>query len=232
MKNYLKISFIATALIFVFNVFAVTDAKAQIQNEILKRMDEHQKALTSLRASVMMDKYNAQLDEHEIYEGTTLYVKVKEREVAARLDWAKPQQEILSVVNKKYVIYRPKLNQAIVGNIDDAQKKGTEGVGIFDFLKMSKEQLKANYSVKYYGEEQVKGGIPTWHLELTPKAAKSYKSVDIWVDGNGMVLQTKINSSNNDSNTVFLSNLRKNENIDIKKEIVITLPKGVAIVNG
>lgn len=229
MKNYFKLGLITTALIFTFSIF--TNAQTNI-NEILKRMDEHQKALSSLKASVMMDKYNSQLDEHDIYEGSAKYVKVKDKDAAFRLDWAKPQEESLSVVNKKYVSYRPRLKQAIVGNVDDAQKKNTPGAGNFDFIKMSKEQLRANYTVKYMGEEQVKGGIPTWHIELTPKASKSYKSIDAWVDGNGMVLQTRMNENNGDSNTVYLSNLQKNVTINIKSEIVIALPSKVTIVNG
>lgn len=231
MKNYLKIGLTAIGLIFVFNVFAVSDVKGQIQQEILKRMDEHQKALTSLRANIKMDKYNSQLDEHELFEGTAMYVKVKERDALLRLDWLKPQQEILSVMNKKYIMYRPRINQAITGNTDDAQKKDTSGAPSLDFLKMSKEQLKDNYAVKYLGEEQVTGGIPTWHLELTPKTAKSYKSVNIWVDGNGMVLQSRINEKNNDSTTVFLSGLQKNVTIKTD-EFVIKLPKDVKVIKG
>lgn len=229
MKNYLRLSFLTTALIFTFSIFA--NAQTNI-NEILKRMDEHQKALSSLKAGVMMDKYNAQLDEHDIYEGSAKYVKLKEKDAAFRLDWVKPQQESLSVVNKKYVSYRPRLKQAIYGNVDDAQKKNTGGAGNFDFINMSKEQLKANYVVKYMGEEQVKGGIPTWHIELTPKATKSYKSIDAWIDGNGMVLQTKMNENNGDSNTVYLSNLQKNVTINIKTEIVIALPQGTEMIKG
>ena len=233
MKNLFKLSFSTLAIIFLFNIFAVTETKAQnILNEILKRMDEHQKALTSLKATVQMDKFNAQLDEHELWEGSTKYVKTNNKELNARLDWSKPQQETLSVVGKKYVISRPRLNQAIYGTTDDAQKKGTEGAGIFDFLKMSKEELRANYTVVYQGKEDVQGGIPTWHLQLTPKTTKSYKVADVWVDGNGMVLQIKVTANNNDTNTVLLSNLRKNENINIKNEIVISLPKGVSMVKG
>lgn len=229
MKNYLRLSLLTTALIFTFSIF--TNAQTNI-NEILKRMDEHQKALSSLKASVMMDKYNAQLDEHDISEGNAMYVKIKERDANVRIDWTKPQQESLSVVNKQYVLYRPRLNQAIVGNVDDAQKKNTQAVPTFDFMKMSKDQLRANYSVKYLGEEQVKGGIPTWHLELTPKTGKSYKTVDVWVDGNGMVLQTKVNENNGDSTTLNLSNLQKNVTINVKNEIVIKLPPGTPIVKG
>lgn len=230
MNNYLRTGLVAIALLLVFSIFSVNQTNAQVQ-EVLKRMDEHQKALVSLKANIVMDKYNSQLDEHDISEGTAMYLKVKERDAMVRLEWTKPQQESLSVANKKYVLYRPRLNQAITGNVDDAQKKDKGGSETFDFLKMSKEQLKANYSYIYYGIEEIKGGIQTWHLELTPKSAKSYKSIDIWVDGNGMVLQTKVNEKNGDSTTVLLSNLKKNETIRAN-DFVINIPKGVAIVKG
>lgn len=228
MSNYLRTSFIAIALLV---VFGVSQANAQVQ-EVLKRMDEHQKALVSLKANIVMDKFNSQLDEHDISEGTAMYLKVKERDAMVRLEWTKPQQEILTVANNKYILYQIRLGQAYQGNVDDAQKKQTGGAGSFDFLKMSKEQLKANYSYVYYGREDIKSGgvtVETWHLELTPKTPKSYKSVDIWVDGNGMVLQTKVNEKNGDSSTVLLSNLKKNETIK-PADFVLKLPKTTKII--
>lgn len=230
MKNYLKLGFIATAFIFTFSFLTVAEVKAQnILNEILKRMDEHQKALSSLKANVMMDKYNSQLDEHDIYEGTAMYLPAKGRDALVRIDWAKPQQEILSVVNKQYVLYRPRLPQAITGSVNNT--KNTKVAGPMEFLKMSKEQLRANYTVVYLGQEQVSGGIPTWRLELTPKTAKGYKLAELWVDGNGMPIQAKITENNNDSTTVLLSGLQKNVNINAN-EFKVSLPKGTPIVNG
>ncbi len=230
MSNYLRTSFIVIALLV---VFGVSQANAQVQ-EVLKRMDEHQKALVSLKANIVMDKFNSQLGEHDISEGNVMYLKVKERDAMIRLEWMKPQQEILTVGNKKYVLYQVRRKQAITGNVDDAQKKNTQGSETFDFLRMSKEQLKANYSYIYHGIEDIKSGgatVQAWHLELTPKTPKSYKSVDIWVDGNGMVLQTKINEKSGDTTTVLLSNLKKNETIRTS-DLQVTLPKDVAIVKG
>lgn len=231
MKNYLKLSFIATVFIFTFSFLTVAEVKAQnILNEILKRMDEHQKALSSLKANVMMDKYNSQLDEHDIYEGTTMYLPAKGRDALVRIDWIKPEQSILSVVNKQYVLYRPRLKQAITGTVDSAQKN-TKASGPMEFLKMSKEQLRANYTVVYLGQEQVSGGIPTWRLELTPKTAKGYKLAELWVDGNGMPIQAKITENNNDSTTVLLSGLQKNVTINAS-DFKVNLPKDTKIIKG
>src|SRR5258707_2167776 len=80
-------------------------------------------------------------------------------------------------------------------------------------MNMSKEQLKTNFNVVYLGDETLKDGTRTFHLELKPKAATSYKSAELWVDGDGMPRQTKIVEQNNDTTTVLLSNIRKNETI-------------------
>jgi outer membrane lipoprotein-sorting protein len=219
MKSYLRLFIPAIALMFLFNTFA----SAQIQQEILKRMDEHQKALTSLTSSITMDKFNSQLDEHDVYEGTVNYLPAKGRDALVRLDWTSPQQEMLSVVNKQYILCRPRLKECIAGNVDSQTKK-QQGTGLFGFINMSKEELKANYAVVYQGKEDVRGGIPTWHLQLNPKTPQSYKSAELWVDGNGMPLQAKINENNNDSTTVLLYNLQKNVTINAST-FVIKPPK-------
>lgn len=227
MKNYIKLSFIAIAVMFLFNFAAVNKANAQI-NEILKRMDEHYKALTSLKANVMMDKYNAQLDEHDISEGVVKYIPAKGRDATVRIDWTKPTEEILIVKDKKYIMYRPKLKQAMTGNATSAQKN-TKGSGLLDFMSMSKEQLRENYAIKYLGEETVSGGVSAWHLEMTPKTARSYKVADVWVDGNGMPIQSKITENNNDSTTILLSNLDKNKTINAS-EFQLKLPSDVTFI--
>lgn len=219
------------ALMFIIGMFAATETKAQDpRNEILKRMDEHQKALKSLQASVMMDKYNDQLKEHDITEGTVMYLPAKGRDALVRIDWIRPVQETLSLVNGKYVIYRSRLNQALTGNTKDAKGNGKAG-GALAFLNMSKDQIKANYNYEYLGQENVSTGTPTWHLKLIPKTPTSYQYGEIWVDGNGMLIQMKVVENNNDSTTVLLSNLQKNVTLDAKKFNVI-LPKGTNLVKG
>lgn len=229
MKKYLKTGFAALAAMFLFSIFAVSETKAQNPlPEILKRMDEHQKALTSLKASVMMDKYNPQIDTHDVYEGVSQYVAVKGRDARVRIDWNKPAQETLAYADGQYIIYRPRTGEALTGN-RSSKGNSSSASSALSFMNMSKEQLRANYSVKYLGRETVSGGVDTWHLELTPKTAQSYKSAELWVDGNGMPLQIKVVEKNNDSTTVLLSNLQKNISID-GKQFKLALPKGTKII--
>lgn len=214
-----------------FVIFAggVSNASGQgIINEILTRMDNHNKSLTSLRANATMVKTNAQLGVSDTSEGSTAYLPIKGKDPAVRIDWTSPQKESLAVVNKQYVIYRPALSQAYTGTTDSAKGNAKAGSALA-FMNMSRAQLKANYTVRYLGEETVKSGAKTWHLELTPNARTSYKSADVWVDGDGMPVQSRVTEHNNDTTTVLLTNLQKNVRINTS-EFKIDLPKGTKVI--
>lgn len=231
MKSFLRSSLAAIAVILFLNAFAVTETKAQgVLNEILKRMEAHRNSLKSLQTNVTMEKYNPQIDTRDITEGTAVYLPAKGQDALVRIDWTKPLKETLSVVNKKYVIYREHIKQAIVGNADKAKGNGKAN-NLFAFMSMSKDELKANYTVKYLGQEKVSGGTDTWHLEMTPKNASSYKSAEMWVDTNGMPIQIKITETNKDTTTVLLTNFKKNTSIKASV-FKVNLPKGTKIIDG
>lgn len=230
MSKLLRAGFSVLTLALVFSVFTVLKTNAQgIKNEILKRMDEHNKMLKSVQANVKMDKYNSQLEEHDISEGTVKYLPGSEKSMYVRINWTKPVEEQLAVVNGEYVLYRPRLKQAIVGKVDKAQGNAKTN-GALAFMSMSKAQLRNNYEIDYIGEEKV-GGVSTWHLKLTPKTASQYKQADLWVDGNGMPIQATVKEKNNDSTTILLSSIEKNKSIP-SNVFAISPPKGTKIING
>lgn len=230
MKTFLRFGFTIALLAIFFGAFAVTETKAQQINEILKRMETHRQSLTSLRANVMMVKYDPVLKVADTYEGTSMYVPLKGRDALVRIDWAKPAQETLSVVKGQYIIYRPRLNQYLTGSTKDAQGSGKANNAL-SFMNMSKAELKANYDIKYLGQEAVSGGTQTAHLELTPKKAQSYKAAELWVDKDGMPIQAKVIEKSNDTTTIFLSNIKKNENINANL-FKVQLPKDAKQIKG
>ena len=231
MKSFLKFGLAALAVTLFFNAFAVTDAKAQgVLNEILKRMEVNRNTMKTLRSNVTMVKYNAQLKETDTSQGSSIYLPTKGRDALVRIDWTKPVEETLAVVNGQYVLYRPRLKQAITGNAKNAQGNGKANNALA-FMNMSKEQLKANYTIRYIGQENVSGNIPTWRLELTPKKASNFKLAELWVDGDGMPIQAKVVETNNDSTTVLLSNFEKNANINAS-HFEVKLPKNTQIIKG
>ena len=232
MKSFLRLSLTTIAITLFFSAITVTETKAQggPLNEILKRMETHRNTLTSLRTNVTMVKVNSQLKETDTTEGTAVYLPAKGRDALIRIDWTKPILETLAVVNKKYVIYTPRRKQAIIGNASNAKGSGKAN-NLFTFINMSKDQLKANYTVRYLGQEKVSGGVETWHLELTPKNPTSYKSAEMWVDGNGMPIQIKVTESNNDTTTILLSGLQKNTTINASV-FEVKLPKDTKKIEG
>lgn len=227
MKTFARFGFAAVALMFIFGIFAAPGAKAQgVINDILKRMESHRNSLKTLRSDVTMVKTNSQLRISDTTQGNVTYLPGKtERDMFIRISWTKPIKEELSVIKGEYMLFRPHINQAYTGKLDSAKNSAGAGNGL-SFMSMSKAQLKANYDVTYIGEETVSSGAKAWHLNLAPKAANKYKSADIWIDGNGMPIQTKVVENNSDSTTILLFNLRKNETISAKI-FRIDLPKGL-----
>lgn len=230
MKIFLRFGLMTIAIVLMFNAFVAIETKAQNPlPEILKRMETHRNNLTSLRANVTMVKFDSVLKVPDTMKGTAIYLPLKGRDALVRIDWTKPA-ETLSVVNGQYILYRPGLNQAIKGSAKKP-KGPVVATNALSFMNMSKDQLKANFTIKYLGEEKVSGDVSTWHLELTPKTAQSYKSAELWVDGNGMPIQAKVLESNNDTTTVLLSNLDKNG--PIKTDIFkVVLPPKTKIIDG
>lgn len=199
--------------------------------EILSRMDAHNRSLKSLRARIKMVKTNVQLGENDLYSGSVQYIPAQTKEkIRIRVDWESPAVEQLAIGNGEYILYRPRLKQAIVGKVESA--KGNAGAGgALSFLSMNRAQLKANYDVTYIGEETVGSNIRTWHLRLTPKNPGTYKAADLWVDANGMPIQATVIEKNNDSTTIYLSDIQKNVPVD-SSSFSIKLPKGTQIVSG
>ncbi len=213
MKKILRFGLAAIALAVFFNAFAVTDAKAQQINEILKRMEVYRVNLTSLESNLTMFKFDPVIKKTDTTQGTLKYAAVRDKkgkdvDAAIRIDWVKPE-EILSVVKGKYVLYRPRLNVYYAGKSDSKNAKDKGGDAL-KFMNMSKKELQANYSVQYLGEEKLEGGTAVLHLQLTPKTASKYKVADVWVDTDGGIHQFRITMQSGDYTAFRLSNMKKN----------------------
>lgn len=207
-----------TVLLTLVSVCAVTSVDAQgVLQEIKARMDKHNRALQSLVADVSMVKTDSALKVSDTTVGSTSYLPAtKQRVMYVRIDWktqnGRPFSESIAVIGDRYEIWQPRLNQVISGKTDKAKNNASAG-GVLGFMGMSKAQMDANFKITYIGAEQVSGGVRTQHLLLTPKTAVSYKSAELWVDDDGMPRQAKIIEKNDDSTTVLLTNIKKNETI-------------------
>lgn len=209
----------------------VSGQSAGLVSAVLNRMERNRQTLTSLRAGISMEKYNAQLRDSDKYSGTVLYIPSGGREASVRIEWRSPQHEILAVNKGKYTLFQPRLKRAIVGSSGSVRGKAGAG-SILDLMYMSRQQLESRFQpVKDVREETLWGEVSTIHLTLVPKGNASFKYAEIWVDSSGMPVQTKIVEKNDDATTMRLMNLEKNARIS-SNEFNIKLDPSVTIVKG
>ena len=232
MKRLVPLSLLLAALAgasIVSSPKATNGQSAGLVSSVLNRMERNRQSLKSLKASLSMEKYNAQLRDKEDYTGWVLYVPGSGRNASVRIEWQRPQHEILAVANGKYTLFRPRLNVAYQGS--STSKRSAAG-GVLDMMYMTKQQLEAKFQpVQDVREETLWGGISTIHLTLVPKGNASFKYAEIWVDSSGMPVQTKIVEKNDDTTTMRLSGLERNPKIS-SDEFSVKLDSNVKIVKG
>ena len=224
----LMVAFIVSALVLVFP--ARTNGQgAGLVSSVLSRMEKNRQSLKTLRAGISVVKYNSQLGVEDKYNGVVIYMPTTGRQAAVRIDWSSPRREVLAVNNNKYTIFRPALNVAYTG---DARRMGKENKagGLMEMMNMSRQQLEARFQpLKDVREETLWGGISTIHLTLVPKGNAGYKWAEVWIDAGGMPVQTKIVEKNDDSTTIRLTGLEKNQRISAS-DFDVKLDSNVKIV--
>src|SRR6267142_4150543 len=126
MKRFVSPFILFAILAVSFTVSSPNAANGQsagLVSSVLNRMERNRQSLKSLKASVSMEKYNAQLRDKENYSGFVLYMPASGRDASVRIEWQKPQHEILAVANGKYTLFRPRLNMAYKGSLKSSKNK-------------------------------------------------------------------------------------------------------------
>ena len=223
----LMLAFIISALVIVSP--ATTNGQgAGLVSSVLSRMEKNRQSLKTLRAGINVVKYNSQLGVEDKYRGVVIYMPGAGRQASVRIDWSSPRREVLAVNNSKYTIFRPALNVAYTG--DSRRMKDNKAGGLLEMMNMSRGQLEARFQpVKDVREETLWGGVYTIHLTLVPKGNAGYKYAEVWIDSGGMPVQTKIVEKNDDSTTMRLTDLEKNQKINAS-DFDIKLDSNVKIV--
>jgi outer membrane lipoprotein-sorting protein len=234
MKNLFRYVLVTAVAVFVFGAGSQINAQDQSYvRELYKKMEANQKSLTSLRTSIRMERYNAQLRVIEDKrEGKALYLPAKDRKnVNIRLDWTNPVQETLSVLNGEYQLYRPRLGQVMKGKTKDVQNQAGAG-NVFSLINMSSKDLKSNFDAQWLGAELIAGGaISAYKLKLTPKTDSRHSNYEVWVNEAGMVVQAKLYEKNGDTTTFLLFGTERNAKISMK-QLALNLPKTVQVIEG
>lgn len=231
MKKLISSGLVAVFILSALLVVSPTTTNGQgagLVSSVLSRMEKNRQTLKSLRAGISVVKYNSQLGVEDKYQGVVIYLPGAGRQASVRIDWSSPRREVLAVANNKYTIFRP--NQKVAYTGDSRKMNDDKAGGLMQMMNMSRQQLESRFHpVKDVREETLWGGVGTIHLTLVPKGKAGYKYAEVWIDSSGMPVQTKIVEKNDDSTTMRLTSLEKNQKIN-QSDFDIKLDSSVKIV--
>ena len=234
MRKFIPFCLSVAVLVSTLAVLPGAGANAQIPGLVssaISRMEKNKRSLKSLRANITLSKYNSQLRDSDSYSGVVAYIPGAGGSSSAfvRLEWQRPKNEILAVANGNYTLYQPRLGQAYRGKTSNV--KGNEA-GVLALISMSPAQLRTKFGeFQDSREETLWGGVWTQHFKAIPSGPASYKYIEIWIDKDGMPVQTKMVEKNDDSTTVRLTNVERNPSIS-SDQFKIDLPSNVKIIKG
>jgi outer membrane lipoprotein-sorting protein len=231
MKRFLPLMMVAVLIVSALIAASPTLVNGQsagLVSSVLSRLEKNKANLKSLRAGISMQKHNSQIGRTEEFKGVVAYLPGAGRNASVRIEWTSPQHEIIAVENSKYSIYRPRLGTVITGSTAKGSPKGTSG--IMDMMYMSRQQLETKFQpLQDVREETLWGNISTIHLTLVPKGNASYKYAEVWIDKDGMPVQSKVVEKNDDYTTTRLLHVDKNPKID-KDEFKLKLDSNVKVI--
>jgi outer membrane lipoprotein-sorting protein len=233
MKKYfaLGMALLLCAIVTLTTVSPVNAQGAGLVSSIFNKMERNRRDLRSLRAGISMEKYNAQIKDTDKRTGTVIYLPGAGRNASVRVDWKSPVQEILAVADGEYTFFSPRRKTAWIGNAN-SKNSNTKVNSVLGFgLNATPAQLKSSFDVQDVYNETLWGGVATSHMKLVPKGGANFQYEEIWVDGSGMPIQTKVVEKNGDSTTVRLMNVEKNAQFG-KGEFKLDLGSDVKRVRG
>mgnify|MGYP000100211978 FL=1 len=199
---------------------------------ILERMTQAVRRMQTLRAALSQEKFYVQLGLKDPPEKGVLYMKRKgERNVFLRIEINVPEKRIITVKGDRFLLYQPRINQAIEGVIDRHSLRAAAGFLAYLFNGLA--QAAEDYEITFAGQETIEGRRLS-HLVLTPKPNRRglYRRVDLWVD-HQLWLPTvqKIVEANRDETLLKLEDVRLNVNLP-ESLFEQKLPSGVQRVKG
>lgn len=199
---------------------------------VLEQMTQAVRRMRTLRAALSQEKFYAQLGLKDPPEKGILYMKRKgERIFALRIEITVPEKRILTVTGDRFLLYQPRIQQAIEGVINRTSTRAAAGFLAYLFNGLS--QAAEDYEITLAGQETIEGRRLS-HLVLTPKSNRrgTYRRVDLWVDHQlWLPIVQKIVEANRDETLLKLEDVKLN--VALPDDLFVQkLPPGVQRVRG
>jgi len=201
--------------------------------DVLERMAAAYSSVKSLGADLEQVKSYPQLGMTDPPEKGVLHVKRKsENNLLVRLEIQQPEQRIVTVGDGRYMLYQPRIKQAIEGRVD-TKASNSSGTSFMSYFMGDLSGAKKDYGFEVVGEEKV-GQHQTVHLRLTalPGGEGYYPQIDLWVDRELWIpVRQELVEPNRSVTTLEFGDIRINDEIN-DSVFKIKLPANVERVKG
>lgn len=233
MKRILSGAVILSLLLAVGGATRRAEASAapQLLPGILSKMERAHQGLQSLKAGIVQQKVNTQINTKDTDYGTLLYKPAANGKGRMRIDYTRPDARVFSVIGESVVFYQPRINQALKTTVAKASKGRTGGYSQLVGLDSSVKTLAGKFNIELLRDEAIDGKMAT-QLRLVPKGAgESFTSLELWVDtGSSLPVQYKFHERNGDYTIVKLTNLEPN--VKLADDLfVVKYPSGTKVVD-
>jgi outer membrane lipoprotein-sorting protein len=206
--------------------FLTLESIADGQKLVLERMRAEQASLRAFKARIEQVKTYPQLGIEDPVERGFLYLQRGKM----RLEILEPEVRILVVNEGRYVLYQPRIRQAISGRVDG---QGTKGLfpGLLTGSPDSFHELEKSYETSDRGEETLGAleGQQAHHLSFRarPGTPVYCQEIELFIDSSLLlpVLQ-KCREANRSEIALTLSEFERNPSLD-EGLFELRIPDGV-----
>lgn len=200
---------------------------------VLARMRQAQSSVESLTARLEQVKSYPQLGIVDPPErGTFTMARTKRGTTRVRMEIQEPETRILTVTDGKYLLYQPRIKQAVEGKVSGGGKKGLFS-GILTGSPEALAELDQEYRVETVGETVVsEANVIELRFTARANAAVYCQRIDLWVDKSSWLpVQQSCHEANQSVITFTLGDVKLNLPLP-KNSFDVDLPSDVEKVRG
>jgi outer membrane lipoprotein-sorting protein len=206
--------------ILLFLSFAFAADASQL---LLERMRTEQANLRTLKARLEQVKSYPQLGIEDPVEKGFLYFEPGKM----RLEIQEPEVRILVVKDGKYVLYQPRIRQAIEGTLEG---QGTKGLfpGLLTGSTESFRELEKSYSASDRGEETLdERRVHHLTFRAKPGVPVYCQEIDLFIDTSLLLpVRQKCREANQSEITLTLADIERNTPLE-RSLFEVQIPDGV-----
>lgn len=186
---------------------------------LLSRMRARQTELGSLRARLEQTKSYPQLGLEDPPERGHLYLVRSGKSSKVRVEIESPDARILTVKDGSYLLYQPRIRQAVSGKVSAVSKKGLFS-GVLMGSPDALDELEKSYQVRELDGHRLE-------FSARPGAEVYCRRIELWVDKRLLLpIRQTCEETNRSVITFSLSELETNVPLNAKL-FEIELPPGV-----